>query len=74
MQETKALISRSLADVLLAGQGAVRIHGGRFGGTVQAFVPTSQLAPFCEAVDAQLGVGSCQVYDIVSEGAHAQRM
>jgi len=69
-----AMVALALADVLLAGQGAVRIHGGGFGGTVQAFVPTSQLAPFCEAVDAQLGVGSCQVYDIVSEGAHAQRM
>lgn len=67
-----AMVALALADALLEGQGAARIHGGGFGGTVQAFVPQDRLEPFKQAIDGQLGKGSCRVYDIVQQGAHAQ--
>lgn len=67
-----AMVALSLADMLLEGEGAARIHGGGFGGTVQAFVPADRLAVFIRAIDARLGEGSCQTYDIVQEGARAQ--
>ena len=56
----------------LEGEGAARIHGGGFGGTVQAFVPVDRADAFARAIDARLGEGSCRVYDIVDEGAHAE--
>ncbi len=66
-----AMVALALADALLEGEGAVRIHGGGFGGTVQAFVPADRLESFSRAIDARLGAGSCKAYDIVQEGAHA---
>lgn len=70
--EQPAMVALALADALLEGQGAVRIHGGGFGGTVQAFVPQDRLESFTRAIDAHLGAGSCQVYTVVQQGAHAQ--
>ena len=67
-----AMVALALADLLLEGEGAARIHGGGFGGTVQAFVPVGRLESFKQDIDAQLGAGSCQAYDIVNEGAHAE--
>jgi len=67
-----AMVALALADLLLEGEGAVRIHGGGFGGTVQAFAPVDRLEFFRRGIDAQLGEGSCQVYDIVDGGARAQ--
>lgn len=67
-----AMVALALSDLLLEGEGAVRIHGGGFGGTVQAFVPDERLETFRGAIDAQLGEGSCRVYEIVSEGARAE--
>ena len=67
-----AMIALALADLLLEGHGAARIHGGGFGGTVQAFVPADRCDAFRKAIDARLGAGSCQAYDITDEGAHAE--
>ncbi len=67
-----AMVALALADALLEGEGAVRIHGGGFGGSIQAFVPFDRLESFKSALDARLGTGSCQVYSIVAEGAHAE--
>ena len=64
-----AMVALALADVLLEGEGACRIHGGGFGGTVQAFVPLERLGGFTNAIDEQLGAGSCKRYSIVNEGA-----
>lgn len=67
-----AMVALALADALLEGEGAARIHGGGFGGTVQAFVPTDRCSSFQAAVNAHLGEGSCQPYSIVDQGAHAE--
>ena len=66
------MVVLALADLLLQGKGAVRIHGGGFGGTVQAFVPQDRIDSFMSAMDAHLGEGSCKTYEIVQQGAHAQ--
>ena len=59
-----AMFALALADTLLEGEGAARIHGGGFGGTIQAFVPHDRLAAFTSAIDAELGTGSCRTYNI----------
>ncbi len=60
-----------LADRMLRGKGAWRIHGGGFAGTTLNFVPTRELDVFVKAMQAVFGERSCQVLDIRPEGAAA---
>ena len=64
-----AMVALGVVDALLAGEGACRIHGGGFGGTIQAFVPDSLLESFSASVDKLLGEGSCHAYQVGCEGA-----
>lgn len=38
--------------------GAYRVHGGGFAGTIQAYVPASEVKGFCTLMDGVFGVGS----------------
>jgi len=60
-----------LAEHILNGRGAVRIHGGGFGGTIQAFVPVDMVDDFMARMDAWLGEDSCRHYAISESGAYA---
>ena len=66
-----AMGALALAGWQLQGGGAVRIHGGGFGGTIQAFVPLDRVDAFTCAMDEHLGQGSCRVYEVGGKGAHA---
>ena len=61
-------VALALCDTLLHGQGAFRVHGGGFAGTVQAFVPLEILDSFKEGIERVLGEGKCHVLSIRSEG------
>ncbi len=50
-----------LAQELLEGRGAWRVHGGGFGGTTQNFVPHDLVEPFRERMEAVFGQGSCHI-------------
>ncbi len=58
------LVTIALAERILAGRGAVRVHGGGFGGTAQAFVPLDLLAEFKATIESVLGKGSCHAVTI----------
>lgn len=58
----------ALCETLLDGRGAVRVHGGGFAGTVQAYVPLDMLDAFRSQAEAFLGRGSCHVLRIRSAG------
>lgn len=64
IQNQAVNVALSLCDVLLAGRGAHRVHGGGFAGTVQAFVPLDILESFRAGIDAAIGEGSCHVLSI----------
>ena len=49
----------ALCQQLLAGEGAVRVHGGGFAGTALAFVPNDKFDGFKTAIVAALGSGCC---------------
>lgn len=66
-----AMYALGLAEHILDGRGAVRIHGGGFGGTIQAFVPLDMVDDFMGRMDGWLGEGSCRRYAISEEGAYA---
>ena len=53
---------------LLGGTGAIRVHGGGFAGTIQAFVPNDKLDAFKAGMEALLGVGMCHVLRIRPQG------
>ena len=61
-------LSLALCEHYLQGQGAYRVHGGGFAGTVQAFVPYELLEAFRTGIDAVLGEGACHVLSIRPQG------
>ena len=63
-QDQAAAIALALCEKILGERGAFRIHGGGFGGTVQAFVPDDLLDAFRAGIDEVFGPGSCQVMHI----------
>ena len=54
----------AMGERLLEGTGAIRVHGGGFAGTIQAFVPQEKLDAFKEGMEALLGSGKCHVLHI----------
>lgn len=53
-----------LAQSLLEGKGAWRVHGGGFAGTTQNFVPDAMLEAFRREIEATFGKGSCHVLNV----------
>ena len=63
-EDQSLMLTLALCEGILRGRGAVRVHGGGFGGTAQAFVPLDLLPEFKEKTEAVLGEGSCHVVTI----------
>ena len=63
----------ALAEKLLDGRGACRIHGGGFAGTIQAFVPTDRLDGFKAGIERVLGEGMCHVLQITPDGGRLEQ-
>lgn len=64
VKEQALMLAIALAEHLLQGAGAVRVHGGGFGGTAQAFVPLERLDTFQAGFEAVFGEGTCHVVTI----------
>lgn len=54
-------VALAVAEQLLHGRGAVRVHGGGFAGTIQAYVPKDMLAEFCAGMNSVMGENACKV-------------
>lgn len=67
-EQQEVALALALAEKLLDGRGACRVHGGGFAGTIQAFVPKDMVERFTAGMDAVLGQGKCQVMAIRKEG------
>ncbi len=63
-KEQGLAIGLNLAEMVLDGEGACRVHGGGFAGTIQAFVPNDKLNVFKETLNNCFGDGSCHVISI----------
>ena len=57
-------VALMIAEHILGGEGACRVHGGGFAGTIQAFVPKDQVEKFRQEMERVLGEGSCNVLQI----------
>ena len=62
-------LALAMAEEMLHGDGAWRIHGGGFAGTTLNFVPEHKLDAFVAAMDNAFGQGACAVLNIRPEGA-----
>ena len=67
-EHQEVAVTIAAAKHFLAGEGAVRVHGGGFAGTVQAFVPLEKLSSFKASMEAILGEGRCHILSIRPEG------
>ena len=61
-------LSLAVGRELLEGAGAIRVHGGGFAGTIQAFVPEEKLPSFRSGMEALLGPGTCHILHIRPQG------
>ena len=69
-QELAVALAISEAVLRKAGtDGACRVHGGGFAGTIQAFVPISLAKDYQAAMDGAFGEGSCVMIRVCPEGA-----
>ncbi len=68
-REQPLAVLLALAEELLEGRGACRVHGGGFAGTIQAFVPLDRTEAFTRGMEALAGAGACHVLSIRSTGA-----
>ena len=68
VQNQEVAVALALCETYLKGQGAFRVHGGGFAGTVQAFVPLDMLDSFKASIEEVLGENSCHVLNIRQQG------
>jgi galactokinase len=59
----------ALSEMVLKGSGAWRVHGGGFGGTIQAFVPQNKLDEYVKTLEHVYGEGKCHKLFIRAEGS-----
>jgi galactokinase len=62
-------LALALSEMVLKGSGAWRVHGGGFGGTIQAFVPQNKLEEYVKTLEHVYGDGSCHKLFIRNKGA-----
>lgn len=61
-------LALAISDEVLKGEGAFRVHGGGFAGTIQAIVPKAKLAEYCQRLEDIFGKGSCMCVKVRSHG------
>ncbi len=62
-------LALALSEMILKGSGAWRVHGGGFGGTIQAFVPQDKLDEYVKTLEHVYGEGACHKLFIRSKGS-----
>ncbi|MBK7627592.1 MAG: galactokinase [Bacteroidales bacterium] len=69
VKEQGVSLALALSELVLKGQGAWRVHGGGFAGTIQAFVPQNLLNKYITTLEHVFGKGSCHNLFIRQKGA-----
>lgn len=60
----------ALTSQFLNGEGACRVHGGGFAGTIQCYIPSNRFAEYKSMIEAVFGVGSCVEISIRPVGGY----
>lgn len=67
-EERSVSLALAMCARLLERDGAWRVHGGGFAGTVQAFVPVARLEEFQTGMETVFGPGTCHVLSVRHAG------
>jgi len=67
-REQSMALALMLSEHFLGKEGASRVHGGGFAGTIQAWVPAEQAASYQKKMNACLGENACQILQIRKYG------
>lgn len=62
-------LALALSEMILKGSGAWRVHGGGFGGTIQAFAPQEKLDEYVKTLEHVYGEGTCHKLFIRAKGS-----
>lgn len=57
-------LALTISKSILGNKGAIRVHGGGFAGTIQAFVPTDMVEQYKKEMERIYGEGSCYLMKI----------
>lgn len=68
-QEQGISLALALSDIALGAEGAYRVHGGGFAGTIQAFVPQHLLDKYIATLEPTFGKGKCHKLFIRPQGS-----
>lgn len=68
IEQQEVAFALAYAKHILNGSGAVRVHGGGFAGTIQAYVPMEEVCSFVTKMEDVLGSGSCHILNIRKDG------
>ena len=60
----------ALTEKFLANEGACRVHGGGFAGTVQCYIPNDRFTSYKKMIEAVFGDGSCVKIDVRPVGGY----
>ncbi|MFA5972991.1 MAG: galactokinase family protein [Lentimicrobiaceae bacterium] len=69
VKEQGVSLALALSEMILKDQGAWRVHGGGFAGTIQAFVPQHLLTKYISSLEHVFGDGSCKKLFIRNTGS-----
>jgi len=69
VREQGVSLALALSEMILKGQGAWRVHGGGFAGTIQAFVPQNLLEKYVSTLEHVYGKGACHNLFIRQKGS-----
>lgn len=70
IKEQGLSLALCLTDVFMSGrEGAFRVHGGGFAGTIQAYVRESDVDEYRTLMDSVFGKGACLVLRVRKDGA-----
>jgi len=61
-------LALAVSERMLKGEGAWRVHGGGFAGTIQALVPLKRVAAYSEEIERVFGAGSCYRFAVRPAG------
>lgn len=68
VKEQGVSLALALSELILKGEGAWRVHGGGFAGTIQAFVPKKLLKKYVSTLEHVYGKGACRILFIRHQG------
>ena len=68
VQHQNVSIALAISETVIGDNGACRVHGGGFAGTIQAFVKNEAVAEYKATMDKVFGEGACQILKIRKYG------